>query len=62
MIVQLLNESLRTVSRARELFLHHNSEDFDVDWVSDQFNNVIDRIESLKEIASLRKEESDEVT
>lgn len=60
MIVQILDGALRNLSQARELFLHHSGEDFDADWVADKFNRVVDEIEELKEIASLRKEEEDE--
>lgn len=56
MIVQILDGALRNLSHARELFLHHNGEDFDSDWVADKFNKVVDEIEELKEIASLRRE------
>lgn len=62
MISKLLDDALRSITQARELFLHHNGEDFDIDWVADQFNIVTERLEELKDIASLRREETDEVT
>lgn len=47
-LLDTINNALRLVSQAKELYLIHYQEDFDIDWAMDQFNSVETILEVLR--------------
>lgn len=44
-----INNALRMITQAKELFLMHHEEDWDIDWYMDRFSLVEDTLEMLRE-------------
>ena len=44
-----INNALRIVTQAKELYLMNHQEDFDIDWAMDQFNNVETTLEVMRD-------------
>lgn len=49
MINQLLNDALKSLTQAHELYMEHHREDDDADWVSLQYENAVVCIENIKD-------------
>ena len=47
-LLDTINNALRLVSQAKELYLIHHQEDWDIDWAMDQFNSVETILEVLR--------------
>lgn len=51
--------ALKHITIARERYMMEHEEDFDLDWVMEEFNRVIDILEDLKEYQAARWEEQE---
>ena len=49
MINQLLNDALKFLTQAHELYMEHHREDDDADWVSLQYEHAVVCIENIKD-------------
>lgn len=45
-----INNALRMISQAKELYMMHHQDDFDIDWVTDRFSLVEDTLEMIRDM------------
>lgn len=60
MIERLCNDALRALTEAHELYRQHYGDEFDADWVSEQYNNACISIERIRDAAKLDREVDDD--
>ena len=60
LIDELLNNAIKLLTEAHDLYMEHYRDEFDADWVSLQYNNACISIENMMEAASIERAEEDE--
>lgn len=60
LIVALCNEALKQLTLAHELYRKHYGNEWDADWVSDQYNGAVICIERMRDAAGTERRYNDD--